>query len=223
MVPDTDFSRLTVTQQQNLLSLKHEPIRPVRKYTPGEGMYLKAWQDYLAVDLGRLKVILTDTMRNIDQRDAAVCAQFMSYMGTNCGRDFTWQTDTHVKMLRETSSPELWAGLENQYLMVWGRFNARVSGVNSGVRTIEAMLSEHYHMRDDTLGGMRVDWLVLDKIQARDYDTVECMVRWWSTRDAVAIRADVAPRINEVNQQLHSQGWSPQVEAIIKANPSTLS
>lgn len=204
----TIFSELDTQIQERLMAVHLEPIRDPRHGTPGEVIYLQLWKNYIEQDRGRLHEIVRHTHTQVDQRHASVCASFMVWMGTNCGHDFTHQTECVAKALEQTRGSHGFAGREHAFLMTWGTMNARNIGSNSNVRLVEAMLHPSYHMVKQGHLGMRVDWETLDKITLRDYETVQAMVRWWSTPDAQEMREEAKPLIEAGNETARRQGWS---------------
>jgi hypothetical protein len=84
------FENDDLTEQVQLLELAHDPMMPPRPGTPGEGIYLGLWREFLAADPDRLGYILRDTLvHEPTQRQATVCASYMTFMGCNCGAAFT--------------------------------------------------------------------------------------------------------------------------------------
>lgn len=189
-----------MTEQGELLDLAHTPIRPPRAGTPGEGIYLQLWQDYLAADPHRLHSILWSTGASVGQREASVCASYMTFMGCNCGSCFT---NAAEQMLTIGDQHRLSSTEEGRFLMAWALENRRSRGVNGGIRTIEAMLakSDAYVA---TAFDRRVDWDAFADITTADYDTVECMVAWWSGRDATEMRAIAKPMIEAESKRILS-------------------
>lgn len=189
-----------MTEQGELLDLAHTPIRPPRTGTPGEGIYLQLWQDYLAADPNRLHSILWSTGASVGQREASVCASYMTFMGCNCGGCFTHAAE---QMLTIGDQHRLSSTAEGRFLMAWALENRRSRGVNGGIRTIEAMLAKSDAFVA-TAFDRRVDWDAFADITTADYDTVECMVAWWSGRDATEMRAIAKPMIEAETKRILS-------------------
>ena len=190
--------------QAELLELVHEPITPARPGTPGEGVYLDLWRQYLAADENRLAAILRNTLRGEpSQRQASVCASFMTFMGCNCGDGFTYKAE---KLATGDKPPYAW---RNQaFAAAWGLENRRSVGVNSGLRTIEAMLAKNLWV-DRPFRGPVVNWPALDEITTADYDTVDCMVEWWSGEEARQMRKIAEPMIMAANRRMASGMFNP--------------
>lgn len=170
-----------------ILELDHSSIQPPRQNTPGEGIYLRLWQQYIQSNPKNLKEILINTMYSrVSQRQASVCASFMKFMGCNAGKSFTHYAES-LRTKYDSS--------HDAYRHAWYEINRRIAGINSGVRTIEAMLSPEYHIkeRDNFSIVTIVKWSLFNSITTEDYDTVECMVSWWGSQEAQEIRAKVTP------------------------------
>lgn len=195
-----------MTEQGELLDLVHTPIRPPRAGTPGEGIYLQLWQDYMAADPGRLHSILWSTGSSVGQREASVCASYMTFMGCNCGSDFTHAAE---QLLTLSDLHSYTHSAEGRFLMAWALENRRSRGVNCGIRTIEAMLSKS-DAYVATSSDRRVDWDAFADITTADYDTVECMVAWWSGRDAAEMRAIAKSMIEAANKRIWRNIFKPQ-------------
>lgn len=190
-----------MSEQGELLELVHTPIRPPRAGTPGEGIYLQLWQDYMAADPNRLHSILWSTGSSVGQREASVCASFMTFMGCNCGSGFTHAAE-QMLTIGVQSSPSTSA--EGRFLMAWALENRRHRGVDGGIRTIEAMLAKSDAFVS-TYFDRRVDWDAFSDITTTDYDTVECMVAWWACRDATEMRSIAKPMIEAENKRIQSR------------------
>lgn len=186
--------------QEELLELLHTPIRPPRAGTPGEGIYLKLWQDYMAADPGRLHTILWSTGSGVGQREASVCASYMTFMGCNGGGCFTHAAE---QLLTLSDLHSYTHSAEGRFLMAWALENRRSRGMNGGIRTIDAMLAKSDAFVATTFD-RRVDWDAFTDITTADYDTVECMVAWWSGRDATEMRAIAKPMIEAESKRILS-------------------
>lgn len=193
---DSLFRQLPIENQLELLTLENTPLHPPRECTPGEGIYLGLWQEYVQEDPGRLPMILNDTVQNINQRMVSVCASFMVWMGCNDGRDFTGKAQELARRHDEDRVLGNYISEQVSYLMAWAAHNTRVRGSNGGVRTIEAMLHPtDCHYTKGAFGRIVYHWEEFEKITPHDIDTVECMVRWWSSDDAKLIRRAAVPQI----------------------------
>lgn len=183
--------------QTELLELAHEPINPPRAGAPGEGIYLDLWRQYLAIDENRLAAILRNTLtKEPTQRQASVCASFMTFMGCNCGYGFTHAAE---QLAYGHKAPYAWSN--QAYAAAWGLENRRSVGVNCGLRTIEVMLAKKLWIDRPFLGPV-VNWPALDEITTADYDTVDCMVEWWSGEEARQIRLIAGPMIEAARRRL---------------------
>lgn len=196
---DSVFLGLDRQKQLELLDLENTPVKPARPCTPGEGIYLKYWQEYIEQDPGRLINILRDTVDNVNQRMVSVCASFMVWMGNNDGRGFAAEAEALARRHNEDKTTGNYISTERSYLMAWAAHNQRSYGVDGGVRTIEVMLCpiDHYTV---SFGRHIYAWEEFEKITMQDIDTVECMVRWWSTEDADYIRRCAIPEISKAHR-----------------------
>lgn len=175
----------------NLIDIEHIPVAPPRPGTPGEGIYLQLWRDYLAAHPNRLGHILRNVATEPTQRDATVCASFMVFMGCNGGRSL----HQHAQLLMEGKGMTV----HEAYQFAWAKMNARWRGINHGIRTIEYMLSEAHPIEDG-----RVDWDRVPELSMRDIDVVEAMVEWWSSIEAHEMRSIAEPMIEVENRRAQS-------------------
>lgn len=169
--------------------LLHVPLKPPRASVPREGMLLALWQrfaeqrpeEYAYVFRGR-------TNGPIRQRAASVAASFMVYMGCNGGRSFTHAAERLAKSGAFTCT-------EDAYLSAWVVENKRCSGVNSGLRTIEYMLSREHPITAIAGSLWRVDWKLVPDVTMEDADIVESMVAWWASATAHWMRDAVEAQL----------------------------
>lgn len=178
--------------------LLHDPVNAPRPGTPGEGFYLALWREYVEADARRLDRILRDTRPpEPSPRQAAVCASFMTFMGCNAGIAFT---DAAERMVAARMDG-VYRSPGHVFLMAWSLENRRRTGMNSGVRIIEAMLAHDlWSYRQGE--APRMNRQAMDAISTDDFDTVDCMVEWWAGEDAAAMRALARPWIQEANRRL---------------------
>lgn len=136
---------MTEEEELMLAAIKHEPERAVRPDVYGEGIFLECWQRHLQItpEYGdgyaneRFQCILSDMTPFPTQRDATVAASFIIWLGTNCGNFYLFEAKRRFTHLtdREADRPDA-------YLFEWVRQNRRISCVNGGRRTIEALVEE---------------------------------------------------------------------------------
>lgn len=204
-----DFEREYPDEQVELLDLAHDPVVPPRAGTPAEGIFLGLWRDYLAADPSRLDRILRDTLHTQPtQRQATVCASFMTFMGCNCGAAFTHQAE----QLAKVDFGGAYRIRSHAFLMAWAVENRRRLGVNSKLRTVESMLARAHLWVERPVLGPSLNWEALDTITTDDYDTVECMVEWWSNADAETMRRVAEPMIKAANDKAWSGMFTPPAE-----------
>lgn len=164
--------------------LRHTPLHPPRKSVPREGLYLMLWQQFATQRPQEWRYIFR-TNGPVRQRAASVAASFMVYMGCNAGRAFTHSAE---KMTALIPCPE------DAYLAAWAIENKRLHGFNSGLRTIEYMLSREHPVTLDT-GRSGTDWGKVPNVSMEDMDIVESMVAWWSGPTAHWMREAVEAQI----------------------------
>jgi hypothetical protein len=156
----------------------HIPFAPPRDGTPGEGIYLKLWQDFVAARPDDFEDIFRDMNDPVDQRVASIAASFMVFMGCNGGASFTYQAN---ELRPKFAYPA------HAFAAAWAIENQRSRGTNHGLRTAEYMLAAIHPIGND---GFRSDvvWERVPQINQKDMDAIECMVEWWSTRPAERMR-----------------------------------
>lgn len=128
------------------------------------------------VDNMFLVSILADMGNPITQRHASVCASFISWMGTNFGRELM----THIRNRSATWARELKVQPHEQgnvYLAEWTIANVRKIGHNRNYRMIEYILAERADYNDQW------ELKYQPELSAEDYETVDKLVMWLSTRD----------------------------------------
>jgi hypothetical protein len=186
--------------QDNLIPLDHIPIAKPRSGTPGESIYLRLWQEYLAAHPGKLERILNATLRPTTQRDASICASFMVFMGCNGGRSIHLKAEQLMQHgMRE----------HDAFMAAWALDNQRTVGINHGLRTIEYMLAAEHPIQEGNLGSRGIDWTKVPTISMDDIDTVECMAAWWASFDGAQMRAIAEPMIAAESRRLLSILFKP--------------
>lgn len=174
--------------------VKHIPLAPPRPCTPGEGIYLKLWQEWAEANPGEWRRLFTTTTHRPRQRAASVAASFMVFMGCNGGRGFTGMAEQFAKS-------GFFLFPERAYIAAWAIDNQRHRGVNSGLRISEYMLAAE-HPIVGRLFGSGVEWDRVPAITQDDNDYLESMVRWWSTEAAKDIRAVAEPAIQAEQRRM---------------------
>lgn len=180
-------------EQLNLVELEHLPVKPPRPGTPGEGIYLELWRDYLAAKPSRLAWILRDAMSEPTQRDATVCASFMVFMGCSGGNELAGRAQRLLESSRMRP--------EEAFIASWALLNERRRGVDHGLRAIEFILAPEHPIRHPSVGGCAVDWQKVPEISMQDIDVIECMVAWWGTADAFEMRSIAEPMIDAATKK----------------------
>lgn len=156
--------------------IEHVPVRPVRTTFP-ESVYLRLWQKLMAIE-GMPKKVYGDWPAPIDQRAATVGASFVMWLGTNCGQGFIREADTLYEKRREA---KLDYSRWRAYLMRWAVENTRTSGINSGLRVIEHILTPK-PLRED---GGAANWpaIIEANITIDDFDAIERVLAWLAEHD----------------------------------------
>ncbi|UEC05442.1 hypothetical protein [Burkholderia vietnamiensis] len=175
------------------LRVEHLPLHAARAGTPGEGLYLKLWQTFVEDETDAFAEIFRDMVDPIDQRVASIAASFMVFMGCNGGASFT----SLAKTLWERGPFEV---RSDAFLAAFAVENRRVHGINHDLRLAEAMLCVEHPIGEANCR-TRVIWQNVPEITMKDMDALECMVAWWSTTRAEAMRAIAEPLISEANRQ----------------------
>lgn len=117
--------------------VKHIPIAPPRPGTPGEGIFLRLWQDWATANPREWVGIFSDCVDRPRQRAASVAASFMVFIGCNGGRSFTLEAGRLVICGAFMTT-------RSAYIAAWAHFNERQRGVNSGLRMAEFMLAAEH-------------------------------------------------------------------------------
>lgn len=189
--------------------LLHVPLQPPRASVPREGLFLALWQQFAEQRPEEWRYIFC-THGPVRQRAASVAASFMTFMGCNCGRDFTHAAERLEKSGAFTCT-------EDAYLAAWTMQNKRSQGVNHGLRTIEYMLARE-HPIEAKIFNHRVNWKQVPDVSMEDVDIVESMVRWWCSttarymRDAVEaqMKARVAIEFLRIDAQAAAKEGAQQ-------------
>lgn len=166
-------------KQIELMPLLHEPSLPVRQDVIGEVVFVEAWQRLMDVPVEFPLDVDCDTMLDdvlshypysVGQREATVCASIICWLGTNCGLGFLHECKKLAEMFPSYRR-------EHAYLAAWTIENSRSPGVNSGVRTLEHILSDTIG-RTGVLGNLG---RIPASPSADDYECAECLIKWLST------------------------------------------
>lgn len=155
--------------------LVHEGNQPPRPHHIGEYVFLSRWQELMGVHEGEnedapFSIILQDLCSNPTQRDATVAAEFIRWLGTNCGRGYLTQASELAAKLSNHHSDR-----PRAYVMQWTMTNTRVRHVNNGVRTIEWWFVNS----EDKQSWSGPSWL--PEISARDLEVAENIAHWLGT------------------------------------------
>jgi len=171
----------------------HVPLRPPRKATPGEGIYLQLWKEFAEMRPKEWHAIFV-TNGPVRQRAASVAASFMAYMGCGGGRDFTFKAEAAA------AQAGVFGCREAAFLATWAVFNRRQRWINNGLRSSEYMLAAVYPVSGST--AISVDWDLVPHISQEDNDVLESMVCWWSSAPAGVMREIAEPmrKAEEIKQ-----------------------
>ena len=168
----------------DLFPLKHEPCRPARPDVYAEGIFVESWQRFLATptdpafDDEPLEVVLCNLVGEIDQRSATVAASFICWLGTNIGRGFLLEAERMKAKFPDAHS--------HAYLAAWTFQNMRRPHVNSGWRTINAILP---------------DW----PVEAADIEVADSVAYWLGTERGQRFLREVNAEIEETCRQLRER------------------
>lgn len=182
--------------------VKHIPIKPPRKCTPGEGIYLQLWQEW-ATARPREWYSIFQTRGPVRQRAASVAASFMVFMGCSGGRCFTYTAERFAKEL-------IFNSREGAFRAAWAIENMRSRGINHGLRTSEYMLAPEHPINSmpGYPGGVITGRVPC--ITQEDNDILESMVVWWSREPAEIMRSIAEPMIEAANRRAASQMFAPE-------------
>jgi hypothetical protein len=173
--------------------IAHNPIAPPRNGTPGEGIFLKLWQEFVEARPDDFTDIFRDIPSEIDQRIASVAASFMTFMGCNGGASFTYR----AQRLGESGA---FSYPNEAFLAAWALENRRTHFINHGLRMSEYMLATEYPIDRGPFRHSPNEERV-PEISQRDNDVLECMVAWWSTEPARRMRDIAEPMIRAANKK----------------------
>lgn len=193
--------------------IDHSPIKPPRPGTPGEGIYLRLWQEYLETDPERIDKILWNVRGPTTQRDATVCASYMVFMGCNGGRSLHQAAEA---LMRRHGLNE-----GDAFTLAWAKDNARHRGLSRGLRTIEFILAPQYPIHVEGLRQGQVNWDLVPDVSMRDIDVIDCMVAWWGSHEGAQMRAIAEPLIRAADHQLLQSCWARDC-AVTSATGGTL-
>ena len=190
----------------DLVPFLHEPLRPPRDGCVGEAVFAERWKRLMALQLeensphsARLAVILSHMAEPLSQRHATVAASFVTWLGTNIGLSFVREAQRLVEQLPHDP--------EKAWLAQWTWHNRRLSWMNNGIRSIEYILAPLETFTRDFLSSLSR----LPDLSASDYETVEGIVIWLSTREGShflsgcerAIERRLAELRDELAQEVH--------------------
>lgn len=156
-------------------TLIHRPIRRPRTTFTRECMFAASWLRLMESPtmqsdsnprgyVSKLESILCLYPHEITQRTASIAASFITWLGTNSGRCF---------MQEAQKVSETLGSLERGYVAAWAIENRRTQGINSGVRTIEAILATEDSSHD--MFGYRPNIPILS---AAEVEVVDLLVEW---------------------------------------------
>jgi hypothetical protein len=167
------------------LVLRHRPFRRPRNGFVGECMFSAAWSRLMQTppieddenhrgQSTKLELILNHYPHEIGERQSSIAASFALWLGTNNGRSFLISAKELSQKLSSTS---------NGFTAAWAIENKRHSSINSGVRTVEAILCEEdFGQSQDLFSTRRPNVPVLS---AADLEVIDAMVDWLSTGDGL--------------------------------------
>lgn len=178
-----------------MTDFKHEPLKRVREDVPGEGIFVRLWQELMEQPIEepqytivrpftKLGEIMMYSPVEVTQRTASICAEFCRYLGTNGGRCYLHTLDEQIKIQRNVAAAAIAA---------WALENERCYGINGGARTVEFLLS--------TVWG---ETAKVSEISYSDLETVEVMALWLGTVEGREFVATGLRQIDEHSRQRRS-------------------
>lgn len=114
-------------------------------------------------------MILTDMGTRVRQRHATVAASFIMWLGTNCGAGLIHSARRLQRAFEKSGEPGF-----NAWISAWAIEGRRCRGINSGVRTIEAVLAPTW---DATREGAMRD-AVRTNVSYEDAEVIEHVMEW---------------------------------------------
>jgi hypothetical protein len=179
------------------MTLKHDPIRPVRQEVLGEFVFIEQWQQLMAAnpnDLDSddnrtwLELILREMGFAVEQRHATVAASLVCWFGTNCGGSFL-ETGKKAAAVVPRRAPAAWVG-------AWAQENYRIMGVAGGYRTLEHILALD---SDRTAQGL-VSLVRTPDLSVDDFEVAEHVCAWLGSWEGGEFLKRCEARIEELRQ-----------------------
>lgn len=171
--------------------LVHAPVRPPREGFPRERVYAGRWQKLMQARSGVFARILGDYRGRIGQREAAVAASVVTWLGTNIGQAMLEDAQLRCKSSHRQGWPSGLAA-SDAHLCAWVHENKRKAGINSGIRTLEAIL----------WSASQEAWA---PVSAEDYEVAEHVMFWLGQHDGTSFVAACQTECKAL-EQLHSLG-----------------
>ena len=190
-----------MSDQGELLPIKHEPLYPPRTDVYAEGIFLHHWQ-VVAASRGThihdeaetmFDAIFWYTPRESKQRMATVVATFVSWLGCNCGRCF-------LELAAKKSEGQYRYDKERTYIGVWAAENMRNPGTNSTIRYVESILAED-QTRDKWTGGI----LKRPVLSVYDLEAIDTFVVWLANERGQEFLKDVNEEIKITSEAVFKQ------------------
>lgn len=204
-------------QEIEPIGLIHRPIRRPRTTFTGECMFAASWMRLMASPsvesevyaggfANKLESILILYPHEITQRTASIAASFISWLGTNNGLCF---------LLGARKMAEKIGNMHDGYVAAWAIENRRSQGINYGVRTIEAVLSEEDSSQD--LFGYRPN---VPLLSAAEVEVVDILVEWIACEEGRAFVNNCEAEILDLKKAKESEERR-QMRALSRKNQST--
>jgi hypothetical protein len=177
----------------------HEPIKPARRETIGEQVFLRHWQALMGSspsdtsDYAQptwLEQILYNLYEIITQRHATVAASLITWLGTNYGRSLISAARAHEALAPSTCSEFAW-------LAAWSVVNRRARGTNSGVRILEHVLAPL-----DSLSPQG-QLLEIPQLSAEDFEVAEHLCMWLGTPQGKNFIAGAEQELQRLKEAAH--------------------
>lgn len=153
----------------------HTPVRPAREGCLGEQVFLKNWQELLALDNGyhpdfdgpngMFMHVVSPGDAKLTQRHATVAASLLRWLGTNNGLAFLQSADLMCEVVGDR---------EEGYICEWALENRRSQTTNSGIRVLEAVMMAQGAVKPP-------------KLSADDCETMEQVLMWLASSHSVYV------------------------------------
>jgi hypothetical protein len=183
------FEETYEARVDRLLNITHEPINMPRKLHIGEQVFYAEWKRLMTRSLDVfddsvifLEHILHHLSLTVNQRHATVCASFIKWLGTNCGRSFLHDANRFSKS-------DFFTSKEKAFLACWALENHRHRSFNRGGRVTEHLLRNYENGFSNEFPEPSAD----------DYEVIDHLVYWLGSNDGIEFVSECVKKIDDIN------------------------